>query len=70
MLIFFLSIAGVVNHLQLWKFFRYFVVIAFVLAAVITPPDVTSQILLAVPLIVLYLFSIGIAWLVVRSKKK
>lgn len=69
-LIFFLSIAGIVNHIQLWKFFRYFVVIAFVLAAVITPPDVTSQILLAVPLIVLYLFSIGIAWLVVRSKKK
>lgn len=69
-LIFFLSIAGVVNHIQLWKFFRYFIVIAFVLAAVITPPDVTSQILLAVPLILLYLVSIGIAWLVVRSKRQ
>jgi sec-independent protein translocase protein TatC len=69
-LIFFLSIAGIVNHVQLWKFFRYFIVIAFVLAAVITPPDVTSQILLAVPLILLYLVSIGIAWLVGRAKKK
>jgi sec-independent protein translocase protein TatC len=69
-LIFFLSIAGVVTHQQLWKFFRYFIVVAFVLAAIITPPDVTSQILLAVPLCLLYLVSIGIAWLVERARKK
>jgi sec-independent protein translocase protein TatC len=69
-LIFFLSIAGVVTHVHLWKFFRYFIVIAFIVAAIITPPDVTSQFLLAVPLILLYLLSIGIAWLVVRAKKK
>ncbi len=62
-LIFFLTIAGVINHTHLIKFARYFIVIAFVIGAVITPPDPTSQLLLAVPLCVLYVFSIGIAWL-------
>ena len=59
--IFFLSVAGIVNHTHLIKFFRYFVVIAFILAAVITPPDIISQLLLAGPLILLYSISIGIA---------
>ena len=69
-LIFFLSLAGVVNHLQLIKFARYFVVIAFVVGAVITPPDIMSQFLLAVPLCLLYVLSIGIAWLVDKSRRK
>ena len=59
--IFFLSVAGLINHTHLIKFFRYFVVIAFILSAVITPPDVISQLLLAGPLILLYSISIGIA---------
>ena len=37
---------------------KYAILIAFVVAAVITPPDVISQILLAVPIIVLYEISI------------
>lgn len=61
--VFFLSVAGVVNHHHLIKFGRYFVVIAFVIGAVITPPDPTSQFLLAIPLCVLYAISIGIAWI-------
>jgi len=68
--VFFLSVAGIVNHIHLIKFARYFVVIAFVLSAVITPPDPLSQILLAGPLILLYTLSIGIAWLVGRKKIK
>ncbi len=36
----------------------------------ITPPDVTSQFLLAIPLVLLYALSIGIAWLVDRSRAK
>lgn len=71
LVVFFLSIAGVINHTHLIKFSRYFIVIAFILAAVITPPDPLSQILLAAPLILLYGISIGIAWLVsLRAKKK
>ena len=69
-LIFFLSVAGIVTHKHLLKFFRYFVVVAFIVAAVISPPDVTSQFLLAVPLIMLYAISIGIAWLVDKRRAR
>jgi sec-independent protein translocase protein TatC len=67
-LAFFLSVAGLITHKHLIKFARYFIVIAFVIAAVITPPDVTSQLLLAVPLCALYGVSIGIAWLFGRRR--
>jgi sec-independent protein translocase protein TatC len=45
---------GVVSLEQLKSFRRYFIVGAFVLAAVVTPPDVLSQTMLAVPLCLLY----------------
>ena len=67
--VFFLSVAGILTHRHLIKFARYFVVVAFVVAAIITPPDVTSQFLLAVPLCVLYTVSIGIAYLVGKRRK-
>jgi sec-independent protein translocase protein TatC len=68
-LVFFLSIAGIINHTHLIKFSRYFVVLAFFIAAIITPPDIMSQFLLAIPLCLLYVFSIGIAWLMSKKKK-
>ena len=68
--IFFLTVAGIVTPKQLLKFFRYFLVLDFIVAAVITPPDVLSQLMLAIPLAFLYLFSIGIAWLFARKKKE
>jgi len=61
-LAFFLSIAGIVNYKQLIKFFRYFIVIAFVISAVLTPPDPLSQLLLAIPLCGLYGISIAVAY--------
>jgi sec-independent protein translocase protein TatC len=60
--IFFLSVAGLVNYKQLIGFFRYFIVLAFLVAAVITPPDLLSQFMLAVPLCFLYALSIVIAY--------
>jgi sec-independent protein translocase protein TatC len=45
---------GIVTSDQLKAKRRYFIVIAFVIAAVLTPPDVLSQMSLAVPLIALY----------------
>ena len=59
----FLSIAGIVNYLHLIRFARWFVLLAFVIAAVFTPPDMTSQIIMAVPMIVLYVLSIGLAYI-------
>lgn len=49
-----LARAGIVNVAQLRAFRRYAIVGAFVVAAVLTPPDVISQLLLAIPLMVLY----------------
>lgn len=67
-LVFFLAIAGLVDHKSLIKFFRYFVVLAFVISAVLTPPDPLSQLMLALPLCVLYGISIIVAY--VFSKRK
>lgn len=67
-LVFFLAVAGIIDHTHLIKFARYFVVLAFFISAIITPPDIMSQFLLAIPLCLLYVFSIGIAWLL-RKKK-
>jgi len=63
----FLAIAGLITHRHLIQFFRYFIVIAFVISAIVTPPDLFSQILLAVALIGLYGVSIGVTWLITRS---
>lgn len=53
-----LNRAGIVTREQLIGFRRYFIVAAFIIAAIFTPPDVVSQLLLAVPLILLYEISL------------
>ncbi|HVK85898.1 MAG TPA: twin-arginine translocase subunit TatC, partial [Kofleriaceae bacterium] len=71
LLILFLSMIGLVTHRGLWKFNRWFVVIAFVIGAILTPsPDVVSQIMMATPMIVLYNLSIVLAWYVTRKREK
>lgn len=69
LVIFFLSLTGVVTHRSLWRFNRWAAVLAFVLAAALTPPDVVSQTMLAGPLVVLYNLSILIAFFVTRSRE-
>jgi len=60
---FFLARVGIITHRTLLDSARYAVVVIFVVAAVLTPgPDVASQLLMAAPLLVLYVLSIGIAW--------
>jgi len=58
---------GVINSDQLREKRRYFIVGAFVLAAVLTPPDVISQMSLAIPLMLLYE---GAIWSVRLVEKK
>lgn len=58
---FFLASIGLVNDEMLKDFFKYAIVIIFALAALLTPPDVVTQFLMAGPLIVLYGISIYIA---------
>jgi sec-independent protein translocase protein TatC len=59
----FLSLAGVITYRHLIRFARYFIVVAFVVAAVVTPPDIVSQLILAVPLCLLYGLSIVVTFL-------
>jgi sec-independent protein translocase protein TatC len=71
LLIYFLAMVGLVTHRSLWKFNRWFVVIAFVIGAILTPsPDVVSQILMATPMIGLYNASILLAWWVTAKREK
>lgn len=58
---YFLAKVGMITDQSLKNFFKYAVVIIFIIAAIITPPDVLSQIFLAIPLVGLYGLSIVIA---------
>ncbi len=63
-LILFLARIGVVNYRFLLRQFRYAVIIIFIIAAVITPtPDVATQSVFAIPMVLLYLLGILVAWL-------
>ncbi len=55
---YFLAILGLVTDQTLKDFFKYAVIIIFALAALLTPPDVLTQLLMAIPLILLYGLSI------------
>jgi len=60
---YFLALLGMVTDQTLKDFFKYAVLIIFVLAALLTPPDVLTQLLMAAPLIILY----GVSILIVRA---
>ncbi len=62
-LVFFLSFSGIVTAGQLLRGFPYAVLACFVTGAVITPPDWVSQVFLALPMAVLYLVGVGVAYL-------
>jgi sec-independent protein translocase protein TatC len=58
---FVLSTMGLITAKGMWSFFRYAVILIFIVAALLTPgPDPVSQLMMAAPLLVLYLLSIGI----------
>ena len=63
-----LNRAGFVSRAQLIGLRRYMIVAAFVLAAVLTPPDVVSQLMLAIPLLLLYEVTIIAIWFTDRKK--
>lgn len=60
----FLAIANVVTWKQLLQFSRWWIVISSIVSAVLTPPDVASQMLMMIPLVVLYMLSVLVAWFV------
>ena len=60
---YFLALLGLVNDTNMKDFFKYAVIIIFVVAALLTPPDILTQLLMAAPLVILY----GLSILIVRS---
>jgi len=60
---------GMVTYTSLKKFRKYAIVIAFLAAAFLTPPDPFSQISLALPIILLYEISIYIAKIIQKNKR-
>jgi sec-independent protein translocase protein TatC len=57
---------GVVSIEKLKSFRSYFIVLAFIVAAIITPPDVVSQLALAIPMVLLYEAGIWAAQIFIR----
>jgi len=69
-IIFFLTKVGLVTPEILKKYRKIALVIVLILSAVITPPDVASQIVVAIPVLVLYQVSIYISKLVLKQDRK
>ncbi|MBD3799957.1 MAG: twin-arginine translocase subunit TatC [Campylobacterales bacterium] len=67
---YFLALLGLVDDRQMTAFFKYAIVIIFIVAALLTPPDVLTQLLMAGPLIILYGFSILIVKMVNPAPKE
>jgi sec-independent protein translocase protein TatC len=62
--------AGLVTRDQLKRGRRYAILVAFIIAAVATPPDIVSQFMLAIPLIFLYELSLIAIWFTERKRAK
>jgi sec-independent protein translocase protein TatC len=70
-LVFTLARLGIVTAGFLWRNTRYAILLIFVIAAVVTPTtDVVTQTLMAGPMTLLYMISIGIAWLVAPRRDR
>ncbi|RZP12116.1 MAG: twin-arginine translocase subunit TatC [Flavobacteriales bacterium] len=69
-LIYILTKVGVVSPKILKKYRKISLVIVLILSAIITPPDIASQVIVSVPIIVLYEISIYISKAVIRKQKK
>ena len=61
---------GVVKTKTLLKHQGVLILVIFIIAAVMTPPDVISQMLMGIPMVALLEVSIGVCWLVERSKQR
>jgi len=70
-LVFFLSVFGIVTPRFLWKNIRYAILIISIVAAIITPsPDAMTMLIFMAPMIGLYFVGIGVSFMVVRNKER
>jgi sec-independent protein translocase protein TatC len=69
-IIYFLTKIGLVTPQFLRKYRKYALVLVLIISAVITPPDIASQVIVAIPILILYQISIYISAVVVRNQKR
>lgn len=69
-IIYFLTKIGLVTPEFLKKYRKYALVIVLILSAIITPPDIASQIIVAIPILILYQVSIYISKVVIRNQQR
>lgn len=62
-----LAAAGMVHWRQLLNFGRWWILISAILSAILTPPDPASQLVMMIPLIILYFMSVGLAALIGKA---
>jgi sec-independent protein translocase protein TatC len=66
-----LTAIGLVTPMTLLRQWRYAIVLSFLVTALITPGDVvTAQIVMGVPMTLLYFVSVGLSWLVARRRRE
>lgn len=70
LLIAFLAAAGVLDHRTLLRFWKVSVVLIFIIAALLTPPEPVSQIMMAVPMCVLFFISVGVAFILSKPHRE
>lgn len=70
MIIYFLSKLGLMTPEIMRKYRKHAIILILILSAIITPPDVTSQIIISLPVLLLYEISIGISRRVNRNYEK
>src|SRR6266852_3037185 len=70
-LVFFLSLMGIVTAQWMWRNLRYSILVIFIIAAIVTPTtDILNMCIFAAPMVALYVVSIAIAWLVHPKQRK
>ena len=61
---------GILGYKDLTKYRRHVIIVALILGALLTTPEVITQVAMAVPLVILYEVCIWIAWYWERKKRK
>jgi sec-independent protein translocase protein TatC len=70
-LVFFLSLMGIISAGWMWRNFRYSILVIFIIAAIITPTtDIMNMCIFAAPMVALYAMSIGVAWIFHPKRRK
>jgi len=70
-LVFFLSMMGIVSPAWMWRNVRYSILVIFIVAAILTPTtDILNMCLFAAPMVGLYILSIGVAWIVHPAQRR